>query len=244
MTDSNKFMGAGLLLLSCFFYGLHFLLFRDAHHIAIYLVGDIAFVFVEVLLVSMILHRVLSERDRKHRLEKLNIVIGSFFSESGKTLLQWFTAADPVISQYRKNLVAAHDWSSSEYRTAVNSAQTLPCTVEPDAEFLVRLKSHLEANHQFYLRLLENPTLLEHEAFTDTLQAVFHLREELHWRQDPGSLSKTDMDHLKGDIHRVYSSLLVQWLHYLQYLQRSYPYLYSLGIRTNPLQENCSAELR
>jgi len=43
--------GAALILLSAFFYFVHYLIFRDPHHIFIYMVGDIAFVFIEVLLV-------------------------------------------------------------------------------------------------------------------------------------------------------------------------------------------------
>jgi len=33
------------------------MIFTDAHHIFIYLVGDIAFVFIKVLLVTMIIHQ-------------------------------------------------------------------------------------------------------------------------------------------------------------------------------------------
>ncbi|MBW1689743.1 MAG: hypothetical protein JRI71_04650 [Deltaproteobacteria bacterium] len=50
-------LGFSLVLLSAVFYVLHFMIFTDAHHIFIYLVGDIAFVFIEVLLVTMIIHQ-------------------------------------------------------------------------------------------------------------------------------------------------------------------------------------------
>ena len=53
-------LAAALLTLSALFYWMHFLLFHDAHHIFIYLVGDIAFVPIEVLLVTLILHRLVS----------------------------------------------------------------------------------------------------------------------------------------------------------------------------------------
>jgi hypothetical protein len=46
-------LGLALVALSTLFYFIHFLIFRDAHHIFIYMVGDIAFVPVEVLLVSL-----------------------------------------------------------------------------------------------------------------------------------------------------------------------------------------------
>jgi len=39
-------IGIVLVALSALVYLLHYVLFRDAHHIFIYLVGDIAFVFI------------------------------------------------------------------------------------------------------------------------------------------------------------------------------------------------------
>jgi hypothetical protein len=88
--------------------------------------------------------------------------------------------------------------------------------------------------------LLENPTLLEHEAFTELLQAVFHLTEELSYREDVLNLPDTDKEHLSGDIKRAYSMLVRQWLHYMKYLKYNYPYLFSLALRTNPFDRESS----
>ena len=74
----NSFIFVGL------FYSLFH--FRDTHHIFIYLIGDIAFVFLEVLLVTLILHQLLRYREKKAMLNKLNMVIGAFFSEVGGEL--------------------------------------------------------------------------------------------------------------------------------------------------------------
>ena len=68
--------GMSLILLSVFVYAIHYLIFRDAHHIFLYMVGDVAFVFVEVLLVTLIIHQILSEREKRSMLKKLNMVIG------------------------------------------------------------------------------------------------------------------------------------------------------------------------
>ena len=55
-------LGLSLIGLSAFFYLIHYVIFRDAHHIFIYMVGDIAFVPIEVLMVTLIIHRLLTER--------------------------------------------------------------------------------------------------------------------------------------------------------------------------------------
>jgi hypothetical protein len=90
------------------------------------------------------------------------------------------------------------------------------------------------------LRLLENPTLMEHELFTDLLLAVFHLTQELTHRKKVTDLPATDQAHLAGDVKRIYGLLVYEWLDYLHYLKLNYPYLFSLAIRTNPFDEKAS----
>ena len=78
MSKSNLQLGAALLALSAFFYFIHFLIFRDAHHIFIYMVGDIAFVPIEVLLVTLIIHRYLDQREKRALLRKMNMLSALF----------------------------------------------------------------------------------------------------------------------------------------------------------------------
>ena len=62
-----------------------------------------------------------------------------------------------------------------------------------------------------------------------------HLTEELHARGDFDHLPKPDRAHLVVDVKRAYTLLGVMWLDYLRHLQTQYPYLFSLAVRTNPL---------
>ncbi len=54
------------------------------------MVGDIAFVPIEVLMVTLIIHRLLTEREKRAMLKKMNMVIGAFFQRSGNTPPQVF----------------------------------------------------------------------------------------------------------------------------------------------------------
>jgi len=234
------FLGFSLLVLSIAFYVLHYLLFRDAHHIFIYLIGDIAFVFVEVLLVTMIIHQLLSEREKRTRLEKINIVIGTFFSEIGTGLLVYFSNVDPKLNKIRKDLIVTNNWSEQEFINVNKNLRKYDYVVEIDKVHLEELRLYLMKKRDFLLRLLENPTLLEHEAFTDLLRAVFHLTEELQSRQSGIELPPNDYMHLAGDIKRVYSLMVQQWLDYMKYLKVNYPYLFSLAMRTNPFDQEAS----
>ena len=69
-------MGAALLLLSVILYFIHYLIFHDPHHIFIYLLGDLAFMPIEVLLVTLIVDRLLGAREKRATMEKMNMVIG------------------------------------------------------------------------------------------------------------------------------------------------------------------------
>jgi hypothetical protein len=85
------------------------------------------------------------------------------------------------------------------------------------------------------LRLLENPSLHEHESFAELLRAVFHLTEELSLEEDFCDASDADLKHLTADVNRCYGLLIREWDDYLSYLGANYPYLFSLAVRTNPL---------
>jgi hypothetical protein len=88
--------------------------------------------------------------------------------------------------------------------------------------------------------MLENPYLFEHDTFTELMQSLFHLTEELKVRERLIDLPGTDYDHLSTDINRVYGLLVREWLLYMKYLKSNYPYLFSLAMRTNPFDVNAS----
>src|SRR5665648_1126811 len=67
----------GLVALSTMLFGIHFLVFRDWHHLAIYTLGDIAFVPLEVLFVALILHELLDWHERRELQNKLKMLIGA-----------------------------------------------------------------------------------------------------------------------------------------------------------------------
>ena len=77
----------GFIVLSGLLYYAHFLVFHDTHHIFIYLMGDVVFVPLEVFLVVIVAERLLARREKRSMLNKLNMVVGAFFSEVGLRLL-------------------------------------------------------------------------------------------------------------------------------------------------------------
>ncbi|HEA46916.1 MAG TPA: hypothetical protein ENH97_00700 [bacterium] len=233
-------LGLSLIVLSIVLYLTHYAIFRDIHHIFIYMLGDIAFLPIEVLLVVLIVHRLLSEREKRARLEKMSMVIGAFFTEVGTRLLTYFSDLDPKLDKIRKELIVTNNWSDQEFLSVSKRLKNHDYGVEIQKVNLEDLCRFLTGKRNFLLRLLENPNLLEHETFTDLLQAVCHLTQELSYRKDFSQLPDTDYEHLAGDIKRVYILLVNEWLGYMKYLKKNYPYLFSLAMRINPFDQKAS----
>ncbi len=228
------------MFLTVIMYAVHYAVFRDSHHIFIYMLGDLAFLPVEVLLVTLIVHRVLDMRERRNRMEKLNMVIGAFFSEMGMQLLRLFSVFDTTCQQIRDCLTLDAGWKDEDFQRAGEAVSEYECAIGRDDVQLREISEFLLSERDFLLTLLENPTLLEHETFTDLLWAVFHLTEELKYRYLIESLPDTDHEHLCSDIARAYGLLLREWLAYLEHLRNNYPYLFSLAVRMDPLNPDAS----
>jgi hypothetical protein len=229
-----------LIALTIAVYMVHYAIFRDTHHIFIYMVGDLAFLPLEVLLVALIIDRVLQWREKQAMLSKMNMVVGVFFSEMGTRLLgQLLPGFDR--SQMISGLGVKAGWTTDDFRRATEFADKLRPQADCRAINLDVLKAFLSSERDLLLRLLENPNLLEHERFTDMLWAVSHLAEELEARPQLQDLPKSDEAHIGQDIGRAFTALAAEWLDYVQHLKAHYPYLFSLVLRTHPLQENPSA---
>ena len=233
-------LGLSLALASLALYMLHYAIYRDSHHIFIYLLGDIAFLPVEVLLVTLIIHELLNEREKRARMEKQNMIIGAFFSEVGTALLARFSDLDPKLDQIRGELVMAGDWSARDFNAVSRRLKGYSYAVEVDEADLERLRLLLAGKRDFLLQLVQNPNLLEHESFSELLRSVFHLTEELISRGEISDLPSTDSRHMAGDISRAYVLLVHQWLGYMRHLCDEYPYLFSLAMRTNPFDREAS----
>ena len=233
-------LAAIFIILSVFIYGLHYLIFRDVHHIFIYMLGDLAFLPLEVFLVVIVIERILTRRETQAKLQKLNMVVGAFFSEVGNHLLKTL-----LVQFHNKEEIATHlnvvdTWTKQDFRKAVGFAYDLPIDVNYNSLDLGQVKEFLSGKRKFLLTLLENPNLLEHDRFTDLLWAVTHLDEELEARPSLNHLSDKDLYHIAGDIRRMYDHLASEWLDYVEHLKSKYPYLFSLVVRTHPFQPNPS----
>ncbi|MBN1698942.1 MAG: hypothetical protein JW881_15600 [Spirochaetales bacterium] len=222
-----------LISASVVLYFFHYLMFHDSHHIFIYLLGDIAFLPLEVLLVSLVIENLLSRKEKREKLEKLNMVIETFFSEFGKDVLKQFSACDRNLNQVRKYLVIEDCTKKTDFKAIKTLMKTYNANIDIATVDLPELSHFLSEKRHFLLNLLQNPNLLEHQSFTETIMAIFHITEELAAR-DLSRLSEDDRSHTKQDIERAYRHLIFQWLGYMSFIQKHYPYFFLFAAKTNP----------
>jgi len=222
-------------------YSIQIVIFHRPEDTFFYMLQEIAFVPIQVLLVTFIIARLLNEREKRALLKKMNMLIGAFYSEVGTRLMKYCTEFSSDTSQLVPHLLIAASWTNRDFAVAMRQVHAVDPKLDSRRSNLLELKIFLEGKRGFLLSLLANPNLLEHGAFTDLLWAVFHLLEELSSRHVLEELPKTDYDHLTGDIIRAYTRLLSEWLSYMKHLKNDYPYLFSLAVRMNPMDANADA---
>lgn len=236
-------LGLSFLLLSTAIYFLHFVIFHDSYFIFKYLVAQLGFLPISTLLVTIVLNQLMGKREKTLRMQKLNMVIGAFFSDVGTDLLRSFAENDPEAKHYGDSVKMKPSWQDKDFERFKKQLKDFKPDVITNVEQLIDLQSFLARRRNHLFRLLENPNLLEHESFSQLLRAVFHLTEELDGRTDLSNLQKSDHAHLRNDIKRVYALLIIEWFNYMQHLCKHYPYLFSLSIRTNPFNPEASVEI-
>jgi hypothetical protein len=237
-------LAVGLLALSGLLYFIQYQLFHDLRNTGFYLLQDVAFVPLQVLIVTLIIDQLLSIREKQTMLEKMNMAIGAFFSDVGTALLSHCAVFSPdSVETVRRTVLFKSSWTRRDFRQAIRELQHSALSVDLRAGELGELRGFLLEKRQGLLNLLQNPNLLEHERFTSLLWATFHITEELASRGTLHPLPPADLDHLASDLKRVYTLLLREWLAYLSHLQERYPYLFSFALRTNPFDPKARVEI-
>lgn len=208
--------------------------------IGVIIAGVGSFVGVAATLIEIMI----DSRDRRVRMTKLNMIIGSFFSECGTPLLRRLTRADPGIAAIRSRMVLTAGSGAEDFAALMETLSVYPYGIDISLVDLEELRGYLHEQRMFLLRLLDNPMLFEHDEFAELLLALIHITDELHHRDGFGNLPGTDLLHLRNDLVRIYSHLVRVWVGYMRHLKDRYPYLYSLAMRTNPFDPDASVIVR
>ena len=237
ITRWKVIFAAGLVLLAAALLAVQLLIFRDPHSTLFYLLQDVAFLPISVLVLTVIVAEALEWRERSALMHRLNMIIGVFFSEAGYDLLRRLLVFDPGRAEVTSVVHPQPDWERAQFAAARRTLAAWSPSCDARVGDLAGLEALLREHRQFTLSLVENTGLLEHERFTELLWAVLHVDDELAARDSLTDLGAADLNHLGLDIGRAYTQLVRQWLDYMEHLSRHYPFLYSLAVRTSPLAQ-------
>ncbi len=223
---------AMLVLMSVLFYALQEIIFHNPSESSYLFFQDLAFLPLNIVLVTFVLERVLRAREKRDRLEQINILIGAFFAETGTVALEIMR---PLMdSPQPEQLQMSSKWTDRMFDETASAMRQGTYHAQLSAQAVAELKALLPQKKPGILAMFSNPNLLEHDTFTDTLWALYHLIDELESRADVSTLPASDIMHLGGDMVRAWGLLVGEWVGYTKHLKGRYPYLWSLAVRKNP----------
>lgn len=216
-----------LILLSSILYLIHYLVFGQALNTAYYSLMNLCFIPINSLIVTILLEKLIEYKNHQDRIEKLNMLISIFFTEMGSSLMHLIIDTD----ENTKNLVNSFD----DIEGLKQSVRNHKFNVDMSKLDLCSIKSILVNNNSLLINLISNESIHQHEIFTDLLMSIIHLRDEIVFVEN-NKFKKIDICHLKNDILRVYKNISIQWVYYIEYLYKYYPFLYDNAIRVNPFK--------
>lgn len=236
-------LGIYLLILSVVLYYLDYLVFHGLDFLVDNILLQLAYLPIYIFISTLIIDHLLAAREKEALLKKLYMVVGIFNHEVGLELLKFLIKRDTHLEQIKDFLLIDTKWQKNDFIEARKIVKNYQGKWQFDGKDFEQLRDFLMQKKEFLLRLMENPNLLEHEAFTDLLWAIFHLTDEFEYRHDFDHQSEADRHHLLHDMDRAYQLLILEWISYMKHLHEDYPYLYSLAVRTNPFNPNAQAEI-
>ena len=238
-----------MVILIIIIYGSNYLVLGDGEHIISYVWTHLGFIPVDILIVAFLLDEIIEKKEKEAMLEKLDMLMSTFFSEVGNELIEQLSSANKYKAS-TENLKSIKDWDEKDYDNKLTelkkSSLDFTADIPPEErdEFLDNLRTMLSDKREFIINLINNPNLLEKEEFTELINAILHLDEELEHRKELSKVTDADFAHLNGDMQRVYNRLVYEWVYYLKYLYKNYPYKIALIIRTNPFDEDADVYVK
>lgn len=231
MKNKKHYIVVSLILvaISAIMFIIHYFVFGQAVNTAYYSLMNLCFIPINSLVVTLILERLIDYKAKQERMEKLNMLIGLFFTEVGYKLMCLIIKADKC---GKNSIILFNDLD--EVKSQVEKHKYIIDIEEIDLD---KIMDVLLESSNLLVDLISNENIMQHEIFTDLLMSVIHLRDEITFYKNDKT-DQLDISHLEKDILRVYKNIAIQWVDYLKYLNKSYPFLYDNAIRINPFKFN------
>ena len=184
-----------MVVLIIVIYGSNYLVLGDAEHIISYVWTHLGFIPVDILLVAFLLDEIIERKEKEAMLEKLDMLMSTFFSEVGNNLIKQLSTVNEHKAN-TENLKSIKTWDEEDFDNKLNelkeSSVRFKAEISPEEreEFLDSLRTLLASKRELIINLINNPNLLEKEEFTSLITAILHLDEELEHRKDLAQIGR------------------------------------------------------
>ena len=230
-----------LLVVSALLYWLQFVLYQRPADTQFYLLQDLAFLPINVILVTLGVDTLVRWRQRQDKLKNINLLVSEYFSESGAELITKLNSFVANLAEVQAKAGLNNNCTDKEFRASLKTLEAMDVKLFAKQENLEELAALLDMHKANLLALFQNPNLLEHDRFTDMLWAVYHLADELKSR-NLSSLPQADLMHISLDMKRAYVLLVIEWVYITRHMSKRYPYLYKAVSRKSPFSINTNTD--
>lgn len=218
-----------LISSSILMYSLYYVLAKGSENIMLLVLSNLAFIPIELLLVTLVLDHLLNWHERSMRRKNIHLTVGVFFYEVGTKFLEicrGFEDENPIYFSVDLSWTKKHFINAKKHIEFKDMSWNI--------QYMNALQKLLLAKRDFLLGLMQNSNLLEEETFTSMIWSIFHLADEMGWRGNLSQLNEHDKKHLMDDVKRAYPLAIKEWLTYMQHLQQNYAYLFGLAAKNSP----------
>ena len=108
-----------MVILIIIIYGSNYLVLGDAEHIISYIWTHLGFIPVDILVVAFLLDEIIERKEKEAMLEKLDMLMSTFFSEVGNELISQLSAANKYKAS-TENLKSIKNWDDKDYENKLN----------------------------------------------------------------------------------------------------------------------------
>jgi len=115
----SKVLVIFLAVFSILIYYCQFTIFHRPDETLFYLLQDMAFLPISVLLVTLGMNTVLTRREHQAKLNRVSVVINEFYAETGIELIQAFRGSIVNLSEITDKLALQAEWRDQDFKRLI-----------------------------------------------------------------------------------------------------------------------------
>ena len=149
-----------MVVLIIIIYGSNYLVLGDAEHIISYIWTHLGFIPVDILVVAFLLDEIIERKEKEAMLEKLDMLMSTFFSEVGNEMINQLSHANKYKAS-TENLKSIKNWDEKDYDLKLeelkNTSIDFQADISPEnrEEFLENLRNLLVDKREFIINLIK-----------------------------------------------------------------------------------------